>query len=56
MIEKKPWDKTPEEFKEAREKANAEATDWHATCRVCHQELTGTLKQLKEHVCVIQPR
>lgn len=31
-------------------KVNDEADDWCAVCRVCHEEVCGTLHKLKDHV------
>lgn len=33
---------------EAQERLNA-LDDWTATCRVCGQKLSGTMKQIREH-------
>lgn len=52
--EKQPWDKTPDEFKKMREDADKAASDWSAECSVCHVHLTGTLAQLKAHVCEVK--
>jgi hypothetical protein len=30
---------------------NEEFTDWRGKCRRCGAELTGSLKQLREHSC-----
>lgn len=35
----------------AVKKFNEEQPDWTATCRKCHVVLTGTLSQLRKHVC-----
>lgn len=34
---------------EAVKKAQYEATNWTAVCKICGVELTGTISQLKEH-------
>jgi len=32
-------------------KANAEATDWRATCQQCGEKLSGTRDQILAHEC-----
>lgn len=36
---------------EAVKKFNDEQNNWTATCRKCHVVLTGTLPQIRGHVC-----
>lgn len=38
---------------EKHKKANAEAKDWRAMCRVCHKPLEGTLAELMAHKCEV---
>lgn len=32
-------------------KFNEEQKDWTATCRLCHKVITGTLADIRGHVC-----
>lgn len=44
-------EKQAEENRKALDKANAEASDWRATCKKCGKQLKGTLDQLRAHSC-----
>lgn len=40
--------------KDAREalvEFNVVQTDWYGTCRRCGKRLTGTIQQIREHIC-----
>lgn len=49
--EAKKHEEIAEENRKALEKANAEATDWRATCKKCGRQLKGTLADLQAHSC-----
>lgn len=36
---------------EAVKKYNEEQKDWTATCRLCKVAITGTLSEIRGHVC-----
>lgn len=30
---------------------NAQQTDWYGVCQKCGKHLTGTMQELKDHIC-----